>query len=254
MATTNFSWPNQNEPQQPLSSWPKPNEPQQSVSSWPNPNELPQPVSSWPNPNELPQPVSSWPNPNELPQPPSAWPNPNELPQPPSSWPSQSAPQQPFSSWPTPNEPQQPFGLPATLVAPVALPAQKPKSRTRGIIAWSLCVLAGGLAAGPPLANLADRGLASGIRWMATRAPGFLRPYLPRPLQEPGSLPHRSNVAVTGLAAPSSAARPTSRGVGAAHADTRDRGAAAGAERACGCRASQARRTRAPSDAGPAAP
>jgi hypothetical protein len=58
------------------------------------------------------------------------------------------------------------------------------------------------LAAGPLLADYADQGLESGIAWLASWAPGFLRPYLPKPLEGPSSSPRESRVAAPATSAP----------------------------------------------------
>ena len=136
-----------------------------------------------------------------------SWPN-QSLPQQPSNpWPKLSAPEQGFGSWPNLNVPQQHFGITPTLVAPMVQSVQKPKRKGRRIVAWSLFVFAGGLSAGPLLADFADQGLDAGISWLATSAPSFLRPYLPKPLEEPTSPPHRPNLAGSVAAAPSAVER-----------------------------------------------
>ena len=93
------------------------------------------------------------------------------------------------------------------MVAFTAQSVQKPKPKGRRIVAWSLWVFAGGLSAGPALADWADQGLEAGIGWLATWAPSSLQPYLPKPLQEPTPLEHRSKVAGTVAAAASAAER-----------------------------------------------
>jgi hypothetical protein len=93
-------------------------------------------------------------------------------------------------------------------VATIGQAVQKPKSKGRRLVAWSLWVFAGGLGASPLVADHADQGLEAGIAWLATWAPSFLRPYLPAPLQVPTPPDHRSSVAVaTGAAAPAAAER-----------------------------------------------
>ena len=103
----------------------------------------------------------------------------------PGAWPPQNAPQPTFNGWPTLNAPPAYVGTAPTMVAPIAQPALKPKPKARRFIAWSLCFFAGGLAAGPVLADYADQGLEAAIGWLATSAPGFLQPYLPKPLPAP---------------------------------------------------------------------
>jgi hypothetical protein len=63
-------------------------------------------------------------------------------------------------------------------------------------------VFAGGLLAGPSLAEYADQGVAAGMAWVATWAPSFLRPYLPLPLDESASLRPRDSAQRPVVAAP----------------------------------------------------
>jgi hypothetical protein len=142
-----------------------------------------------------------------------SWPNQIAPQQRANPWPNQTAPQQGFGSWPNLNVPQEHFSMTPTLVAPMAQSVQKPKPKGRRIVAWSLFVFAGGLSAGPPLADFADQGLEAGISWLATSAPSFLRPYLPKPLEEPTPPPHRPNVAGSVAAAPSAVERAQTTGV-----------------------------------------
>ena len=100
----------------------------------------------------------------------------------PGAWPNQNVPQPGFNGWTTPNAPPAYLSTAPTMVAPLPPPATKPKPRTGRFIAWSLWVFAGGLAAGPALADYADEGLATAISWVAINAPSFLQPYLPKPL------------------------------------------------------------------------
>ena len=159
MATANYSWSNQNAPQQPLSSWPNQPVPQQWFTS-----------------------RHLW-----LPAPPV---------------PNLSAFQQPGSAWPNQNASQWRLNTPVTRVDPMVHSARKPRSSGRGIVAWTLWVFAGGLIAGPSLAEYADQGVAAGIAWVATWAPGFLRPYLPLPLEESTPRPPRDNAERPVAAAP----------------------------------------------------
>jgi len=67
--------------------------------------------------------------------------------------------------------------------APVPPPVLLKAPRTgRTTVAWSLWMLAMGLAAAPLSAEYVDQGLEGGIEWLATSAPSFLQPYLPKPL------------------------------------------------------------------------
>jgi hypothetical protein len=128
-----------------------------------------------------------------------------------SSWRESNAPQPGYGSWPNLNAPPQYFDAAPTAVAPI--PKAKPTRRGRKIVAWSLCVFAGGLAAGPLLADYADQGLEAGIAWLAKWAPSFLQPYLPKPLEASTQKPQGSTVARTVPAAPSAVATtPTAPG------------------------------------------
>ena len=122
-------------------------------------------------------------------------PTPNAPQQRPGSWWDQNAPQQGVNAWPTLSAPQEYFSMAPTTVTAMAQSAQKPKGRR--IVAWSLWVFAGGLAAGPLLADYADQGLDAAMGWLATSAPSFLQPYLPKPLQAPTPPDHRSSVVDT---------------------------------------------------------
>lgn len=84
----------------------------------------------------------------------------------------------------------------------------------RWIAAAALWALAGGLFAGRQIATHVDAGVEVGMDWLAVRAPGFLRPYLPtpvpkliepRPHREPALspvFPDRSTTKETGKVAP----------------------------------------------------
>ena len=141
-----------------------------------------------------------------------SWPNQIAPQQRANPWPNQTAPQQGFSAWPNLNVPQEHFSMTPTLVAPMAQSVQKPKPKERRIVAWSLFVFAGGLSAGPALADFADHGLEAGISWLATSAPSFLRPYLPKLLEEPTPPTHRPNMAGSVAAAPSAVERAQTTG------------------------------------------
>jgi hypothetical protein len=47
-----------------------------------------------------------------------------------------------------------------------------------------LSAFAVGLSAASALDHYADRGVDAGMGWLTTRAPGFLRPYLPKPVEK----------------------------------------------------------------------
>lgn len=83
------------------------------------------------------------------------------------------------SLWPDPNAPQQGFTLPAP-VGPMAFPVQKPKRRWgRAVFAWTLCVFAGGIAAGPTLQDYAYQGVDAAAFFIVTNAPPWVTRYIP---------------------------------------------------------------------------
>lgn len=84
--------------------------------------------------------------------------------------------------WPDPNlQQQQGFSLPVS-IGPMSLPVEKPKRRWRGLVAWSLCLFAVGVASGPLLTEYAYQAIEAGGAFMAVNSPAFLRPYLPLPV------------------------------------------------------------------------
>jgi hypothetical protein len=111
------------------------------------------------------------------------------------SWPESNEPQPDYGPWRNLSVPPRYFDTPTTAVAAMPQPVQKPTRRGRRIAAWSLWVFAGGLAAGPLLADYADQGLEAAIAWLAKSAPSFVRPYLPKPLEESTPPPQASTVA-----------------------------------------------------------
>ena len=149
----------------------------------------------------------SLPTPNAPQQRPGSWQVQNAPQQGFKAWPTLNAPPQGSQAWPTLSAPQEYFSVAPTMVAPMAQSASNPKGRR--IVAWSLWVFAGGLAAGPALADYADQGLDAAMGWLATSAPSFLQPYLPKPLQAPTPLERRSSVSGTVAAAPVPAERAT---------------------------------------------
>lgn len=95
--------------------------------------------------------------------------------------------------WPDPNAPQQGFTLPAP-VGPMAFPVLKPKRRWgRAIFAWTLCVFAGGVAAGPALQDYAYQGVDGAAFFIVTNAPPWIGRYIP---PSPEHLPPPSRAAI----------------------------------------------------------
>lgn len=102
--------------------------------------------------------------------------------------------------WSDPNVPQQGFGLPISM-GPMALPPQKPKRSSRGILAWSLVVFAGGIAVGPTAVDYASQVIDAGANVIAKRWPRLLGRYQPVASGELPQAPQR-----VGLGASPSAA------------------------------------------------
>ena len=80
--------------------------------------------------------------------------------------------------WPDPNAPQQGFSLPVS-IGPMAFPVEKPKRGWRAIVAWSLCLFAGGIAFGPALQDYAYEGIDAAAFFVVTNAPPWLTQYIP---------------------------------------------------------------------------
>jgi len=208
MATPDYASSNQVAPQQTFNPWSTQPVPQQRPATMAY-SAVPPPVPTQPAPQPR---LSAWPTrPPPLPsQRPSAWPT-QPLPQPP-AFSSPAAPAQTFNACPTPPAPKWPPNPPVAMVDPVVLPTRKPGSKARAVVAWSLWVFAGGLLAGPLLADYADQGMEAGLAWVSAWAPNFLRPYLPLPLERPASPPPRASVerpaAVPPAAEPAQAREP----------------------------------------------
>jgi hypothetical protein len=87
--------------------------------------------------------------------------------------------------------------------APMPQPAVKPVGKGRTIVAWSLSMLAVGLAAGPQLDPYVDQGVEAVMEEVTKLAPGFVQPYLPQPIPKSTPLARASEVArVVPLAPP----------------------------------------------------
>ena len=200
MATATHSWSNQPTPQQGAStprnlvpprapSFPSVPVPQQgftTTKTWVDPQRLPVPNQPAP-----PQAFNAWPN-QLMPQRQTA------------VWPNQPAPQQSqrtLGDWADLKVPQ-----PWSSVPEARDPALKPNRKGRGVVALTLWVFAGGLFVGPQVADYTDRAVEDSIAWLATSAPGFVRPYLPKPLEAPAAAPVR---VVPSAVAPAGAAEPT---------------------------------------------
>jgi hypothetical protein len=138
------------------------------------------------------------------------------------AWPNQPAPQQPAPVWPNPRVPQGQGTLgdwadlkapqPWSSAPPELDPALRPKRKGRGVVAVTLWVFAGGLFAGPLLADYADGAVEATMSWLATSAPGFIRSYLPKPVEAVAPAPVRAApVAVVPVIAPEPVAQPQRR-------------------------------------------
>jgi TonB family protein len=85
----------------------------------------------------------------------------------------------------------------------MAFPVQKPKRRWgRAIFAWTLCVFAGGVAAGPTLQEYAYQGIDEGAFFIVTNAPPWVARYIP---PSPNHLPPPSRSFAVPTALPPSA-------------------------------------------------
>jgi len=150
------------------------------------PQMLPVPNQPAPQPAFVaPQPAfGAWPNQPATQPSAAAWPNQPAPQQGHGSWSPQPATQPGLGNWSNLRAPQQWSSAPATVD-----PVLKRKRKGLGVVAWSLWVFAGGLFAAPQLADYADRGVEDGIAWLATSAPSFVRPYLPKLLEAPAPAP-----------------------------------------------------------------
>ena len=99
-------------------------------------------------------------------------------------------------AWPTTKKPQRaPRRLSQPTRPTTTAPAQS-RPVGRWIVTAALWALALGLFAGRTIAAHVDRGVEVGMDWLAVRAPGYVRPYLPQQvpkLTEPRG--HRQSVA-----------------------------------------------------------
>lgn len=212
MATETRSWSSQPTPPQGFSTsktlvapqtLPVPNQQTQSYATARTLVVPPAPVPYQPVPQP---PFGAWPNqPAQQPNVP-VWPNPSPPQQGQGPWAPQSAPQP--SGWPNLSAPQEWSSSLAT-----EAPVVKRKRKGRGIVAWTLWVFAGGLFAAPQVADYADQAVEASVVWLATSAPGFVRPYLPKPIEAPApvaTLQHPSRQAsAPATLAPGAAPVPT---------------------------------------------
>ena len=97
-----------------------------------------------------------------------------------SARPSWNPPEETWGSRPTSKRPQRRTRRTSDQMDATAAPRTRPVGRW--IVAGALWGFVGALLVGPPLANLVYRGVGVGMNWLTPRAPGFLRPYLPRPI------------------------------------------------------------------------
>jgi hypothetical protein len=133
-----------------------------------------------------PPPQSAWPNSEPAPQ--SAWPNSEPAPQ--DAWPNWDPPSQSSGAWPARTAPKRRPRRPKARADSATQAVQTHRPVGRWIVAGALWAFAGGMLAGPPLARYVDPGVEAGMDWLAQRAPGFLRPYLPKPIGQPTPLRH----------------------------------------------------------------
>lgn len=114
----------------------------------------------------------------------------------PADWSGWAKTEKSSGAWPTQKKPQRaPRRLSQANRSTASAPAQS-SPVGRWIAAAALWALAIGLFAGRTIATHVDRGVEAGMDWLAVRAPGFVRPYLPQPvpkLTEPRA--HRPSVA-----------------------------------------------------------
>lgn len=125
------------------------------------------------------------------------WPNRNVAatvvdtdPPPPSGWSSWNPEDMRDRAWPGMKKPQQ--HPPRKVVKSserLAQTAPAPRRVGRWIVAGALWAFAGGLVVGPAVASFCDRGVAVGVGWLQVHGPGFLKPYLPKPLPKPSEPP-----------------------------------------------------------------
>jgi hypothetical protein len=161
--------------------------------------------------------TKTWVDPQRLPVP-----NQPAPPQAFNAWPNQPMPQRQTAVWSNQPAPQQSQGTlgdwadlkvpqPWSSVPEIVDPALKAKRKGRGVVAWTLWVFAGGLFVGPQVADYADRAAEDSIAWLATSAPGFVRPYLPKPLKAPVAAPLRVVPSAVAPAVPAEATAPPQR-------------------------------------------
>jgi hypothetical protein len=109
-----------------------------------------------------------------------------------SRWPNRQRLQPDPNAWPNKKPPQRRQRRPVSPTDGLALSAQKPRPVGRWIVVFSLWAFATGLSAAPALSFYGDRGVEATIKWMASWAPSSLRPYLPKPLEEPRPPVHQA--------------------------------------------------------------
>jgi hypothetical protein len=125
-----------------------------------------------------------------------------------SAWPNRSRPQAGPSGWPIPKAPQRRLNKPLSPVHRAAIPTQRSRPVGRWLLAFSLGAFAVGLFVGPALSSYGDRCVEVAVPWIASWAPAFLRPYLPRPVEAQRPLPGHANAARTAPATPAAPERP----------------------------------------------
>jgi hypothetical protein len=85
-------------------------------------------------------------------------------------------------AWPTTKKPQQHPRRVVKSSERLVKSAPAPRPVGRWIVAGALWAFAGGLVVGPAVASSFDRGVEVGVVWLQAHGPGFLQPYLPKPV------------------------------------------------------------------------
>lgn len=117
-------------------------------------------------------------------------------PSPQNAWPKWAPQEQGHGAWPTKKKPQRHSRRLVNHTDRRAKPDPAPRPVGRWIAAGALWAFAGGLLVGPTVASFADQGAEVGMAWLAVHAPGFLQPYLPKPMPIEPPTPGRGRIAV----------------------------------------------------------
>ena len=140
-----------------------------------------------------------WPNRNSPQQPPATTATVVDTnpPQSLSPWTQREPLQRDLDSWPKPEKKtpaRAPRRRPPAADA-MAFAARSPRSVGGWLVVCSLLACAVGLSAASAVGHYADAAVDAGMGWLTTRAPGFLRPYLPKPVEKSAApVLHHANV------------------------------------------------------------